>query len=347
MTRVLLTGASGFAGSHVLEHILTNTEWDVVCIASWKHKGTPERIEEILKGDPGSFLDESNNIHKAWSQRITVITHDLESPFTEMTMKRIGEITYILNLASDSHVDRSITDPVPFVQNNVNIALNLLEYARVVKPKIFVQFSTDEVYGAATDGVNFAEWSPIIPSNPYSASKACQEAIAISYWRTYNVPVVITNTMNLFGQMQDAEKYIAKLIRCIEHDTVVTIHGDPVTKETGSRFYLHARNMADALLFILELPVPLYPDTDRPARYNIVGDVEMNNKELARTVAEILGKPNFSYVIEDFHKTRPGHDRRYALDGTKMHELGWNAPLTFRTSLEQYIAWTRKHKLWL
>lgn len=347
MTRVLLTGASGFAGSHVLEHILTNTDWDVVCIASWKHKGTPERIEEILKGDPGSFLDENNNIHKSWSQRVTVITHDLESPFTEMTMKRIGEITYILNLASDSHVDRSITDPVPFVQNNVNIALNLLEYARVVKPKVFVQFSTDEVYGAAKDGVNFQEWSPIIPSNPYSASKACQEAIAISYWRTYNVPVVITNTMNLVGAMQDPEKYMAKLIRFINDDTVITIHGDPETGKTGSRYYLHARNMADALLFILQQPVAMYPDTDRPERYNIVGDKELNNIEMARMIADILGKKEFKYLIVDHHTSRPGHDRRYALDGEKLKNLGWSAPKSLRTSVEDTVHWTLNHPMWL
>ena len=193
--RVLLTGVGGFIGSHVLSHILKTTDWEVVGVASWTHKGTPERIEE----------DENYQENK---KRVTIITHDLSAPFTEQTKKRIGKVDYILNIASDSHVDRSIEEPVPFIQNNVNIALNMLELAREVKAKIFLQFSTDEVYGAAPLGHNHKEWEAILPSNPYSASKASQEAIAVSYWRTYGVPVVITNTMNVFGERQDTEKFL-------------------------------------------------------------------------------------------------------------------------------------------
>lgn len=330
--RVLLTGIGGFAGSHVLEHILMNTDWDVVGIASWKHKGTPERVEEVLSGN----LD--------WKNRVEIITHDLQSPIPERTKKRIGQCDYILNLASDSHVDRSITDPVPFVKNNVDLVLNMLEFAREYPPKVFVQFSTDEVYGPAPEGTSFAEWSTIIPSNPYSASKACQEAIAVSYWRTYGVPVVITNTMNLYGQMQDPEKYIARIISSAESGTVVTVHG--TEKSQGSRFYLHARNMADALLFIIKKDPAKYPDTDRPDRYNIVGDDEVNNLEMLNVVSEIMGR-RIPYTFEDFHTTRPGHDRRYALDGGKLRDMGWKAPLGFRESLEKYITWTLNHRLWL
>lgn len=330
--RVLLTGIAGFAGSHVLEHILQNTDWDVVGIASWKHKGTPERVEEVLSGN------------LEWTRRVEIITHDLESPFPERTKKRIGQCDYILNLASNSHVDRSITDPVPFITNNVNLVLTMLEFAREYKPKLFVQFSTDEVYGPAPEGDNFKEWSTIIPSNPYSASKAAQEAIAISYWRTYGVPVVITNTMNLYGQMQDPEKYIARIISSAENGSTVTVHGTP--EKQGSRFYLHARNMADALLFIMKKEPSLYPNADRPDRYNIVGDDEVNNLEMLNTVSEIMRR-RIPYVFEDFHKTRAGHDRRYALDGTKLKDMGWKAPLGFRESMERYINWTLEHKLWL
>lgn len=332
--KVLVTGIAGFAGSHILEHILTNTDWDIVGIASWKHKGTPERIEEVLKGNP------------MWKERVTIITHDLESPIPPMTMKRIGQCDYIINAAAESHVDRSITNPVPFVLNNVNVALNVLEFARVFKPKAFIQISTDEVYGAANEGVNHKEWSAIIPSNPYSSSKACQEAIAISYWRTYNVPVIITNTMNMFGEMQDSEKYTAMLIKRIENDEMVTVHGRE--GYIGSRYYLHARNHADALLFILEnLPPAMFEEgvIDRPNRYNIVGEMEIDNLALAKTVSDIIGKP-LKYELVDFHAVRSGHDRRYALDGAKIASKGWVAPLTLEDSLKQYISWTKKHSIW-
>lgn len=326
-------------GSHVLNHILATTDWDVVTLASWKHKGTPERIEQVLSVDP------------LWKHRVEVITHDLESPIPERTRARIGQVDYIVNVAAESHVERSITDPVPFVQNNVNLVLNMLELARGMDGlKMFLQISTDEVYGAAPVGHNHAEWEAIIPSNPYSASKACQEAIAISYWRTYGVPVVLTNTMNLFGEMQDPEKYTAQLIRKINNGELVTVHGAP--GNIGSRYYLHARNQADALLYILKnLPAHLYVvdgPVDRPDRYNIVGDLELNNLEMAERVAHHLGKElRFEFV--DFHAItdRPGHDRRYALDGTKLRELGWKAPVDFEQSLAQYIKWTLEHPEWL
>lgn len=328
--RVLLTGASGFVGSHVLEHLLENTTWHIVCVASWKHKGQPERILEVLKGKDLS--------------RVTIITHDIEAPFCEKTITQLGTIDYILNLASQSHVERSITDPVPFVQNNVNLVLNMLELARVLKPRAFLQFSTDEVYGPAPDGVDFTEWSTVLPSNPYSASKAAQEALAISYWRTYNVPVILTNCMNIFGEMQDPEKYVAQLVKKIYLGEEVTVHGSE--GNIGSRYYLHARNCADAVLYIIRnLPPKAYGVSDRPDRYNIVGDVEMDNLEMARLVSQIMGLP-LKYSLVDFHATRPGHDKRYALDGAKLRGLGWIAPLGFEESLRKYIKWTLERPLW-
>jgi len=344
MTRLLLTGGSGFIGSHFLQHTLLNTDWDVICIASWKHKGTPERIEEVLRE------------HPEWKERITVITHDLESPFPERTAKRIGQVDYIVNFAAQSHVDRSITDPVPFVTNNVNSVLTMLEFARTQIPyglKAFVQISTDEVYGAAPRGTNHKEWSAILPSNPYSASKACQEAIAISYWRTYDVPLIITNTMNNFGEMQDPEKYMAMIIRMVKRGETVPIHGkvDDEKRESdiGSRFYLHARNHADAVLFLLRNTTPAaYEDTVvmQPDRYNIVGDEELSNKVVANMISAHMKLP-LKYEWVDFHATRPGHDRRYALDGSKLTALGWKPPVDMATSLHRYIDWTLAHPFWL
>ncbi len=331
--KVLLTGASGFFGSHLLRHLLVNTDWDFVCPCSWTHKGTPERIENALNGQD--------------KNRVTVITHDLSSPFTETTKKRIGKVDIILNIASNSHVNRSIDNPEEFIVGNTLLAFNMFEFAREIKPEVFLQFSTDEVYGVAPEGVNHPEWSSIIPSNPYSASKACQEAIAISYWRTYNIPVIITNTMNLFGETQDSEKYTAQLVNKINAGETVTVHGTETS--VGSRFYLHARNAADSVLFILNnLKPTLYDNGDHlvPDRYNIVGDIEMNNLDLAKLVAKILGK-ELKYEMIDFHFGRSGHDRRYALDGSKLKNLGWQAPTSFMESLERSIKWTLNNPQWL
>ena len=303
-------------------------------MASWKHKGTPERVEQVLAKNP------------EWKERVTIITHDLISPFTEMTEKRIGHVDYVVNVAAESHVERSITDPVPFVQNNVNLVLNMLEFARKVKPKKFIQISTDEVYGVAPEGVNHKEWSPIIPSNPYSASKACQEAIAISYWRTYGVPVIITNTMNNFGEMQDTEKFIPMLISKIAKNETVPIHGRE--GNIGSRFYLHARNHADAVLFLLNNIEPTqYKEGEDiiPDRFNVVGEEEIDNLSMAQIIAEMMNK-ELKYELVDFHTTRPGHDRRYALDGSKLKDAGWKAPLSFVDSLQKTIDWTLQNTLW-
>ena len=330
--RVMITGTSGFFGSHLLRHLMVNTDWEFVCPASWTHKGTPERVENAIDG-----MDKD---------RVTIITHDLTAPFTEITKKRIGKIDIILNIASNSHVHRSIENPGEFIIGNTLIAYNMLEYAREVKPELFLQFSTDEVYGDAPIGVDHPEWATIRPSNPYSASKACQEAVAFSYWRTYNVPVIITNTMNIFGETQDPEKYLAQLISKIHAGTEVTVHG--AVGNIGSRYYLHARNAADAVKFIVDNVKPvLHGDgVDRPERFNIVGDIEQDNLELAHLVAKLMGK-ELKYKLEDYHATRPGHDRRYALDGGKLKALGWKAPVEFEPSLKKYIEWTLNHPKWL
>lgn len=322
--KILLTGAGGFVGSHILSHFLKNTNHEIVCICSWKHRGAPFRI-----------IDDAN--YQANKERVKIITHDLVSPMTEDVKNEIGFPDIIINVASESHVDRSITDPVPFVKNNVDLMLTMLEFAREVSPKLFLQFSTDEVYGQAPIGVDHKEWSPIIPSNPYSASKASQEALAISYWRTYKIPVIITNTMNVFGERQDKEKFIQLVIDKVSKGEKVTIHGYPDGKTAGSRFYIHARNVADAILHIITNVKPaMYPDVDRPDRFNVVGEKEVDNLTLATLIASYVGKP-LKYKMVDFHSSRPGHDCRYALDGKKLADIGWTPKVSFEESLKRTV----------
>jgi dTDP-glucose 4,6-dehydratase len=331
--RVLVTGAGGFIGAHVVEHLLENTDWEVVGLDSFRHKGDSLRATHERLLEP----------------RYTVFCHDLRAPISARLADQIGPVDFILNLASESHVDRSIQDPVPFVENNVSLVLNVLEYARRAKPRVFVQISTDEVYGPTNSPHGHIEWSPIMPSNPYAASKAAQEAIAIAYWRTYGVPVVITNTMNNFGERQDPEKFIPLLIEHIARGETVQIHGTP--GQIGSRFYLHARNHADALLFLLRryqegVPAFFSADAAMPPRFNVVGEVEIDNLALAELVAGLMGR-ELHYQLVDFHSTRPGHDPRYALDGSRLALLGWQAPVPFEQSLERTIDWTLAHREWL
>lgn len=330
--RVLITGSAGFIGSHTVQHFMENTDWELVCLDSFKHKGDSLRVSEFDYG---------------WD-RFKTYAADLSAPISDRLAGQIGHIDYIVNLASESHVDRSIEDPVPFVQNNINLALYMLEYARGAKPKTFIQISTDEVYGPAPIGVNHPEWSPIVPSNPYSASKAAQEALATAYWRSYGVPVIITNTMNNYGERQDPEKFVPMLIQKINAGEEVIIHGNE--NYIGSRFYLHARNHADAILFLLQNTSPTkFVEWENmvPDRYNIVGEAEVDNLALASLVAELMGK-ELKYKLVDFHSTRPGHDPRYALDGGKIADLGWQAPVEFRESLIRTINWTlERADIWL
>lgn len=319
--RTMITGCGGLVGSHVLRYFLENTDHEMVCIDSWEHKGQPTNTLKAIMG---------------FEDRCTVITHDLNAHFTDRQKKQIGHIDYILNIASESHVDRSIEDPVNFVKNNVNLVLNMLEFAREVKPKLFLQFSTDESKGVAPKGVLHEEWAPTNPSNPYAASKAAQEDIAISYWRTYTLPVVITQTMNIYSEIQDWEKFIPLCVKRILKGEEITIHAYVGATEAGSRFYIHADSVAEAILFIIQKKPVQYPESERLDRYNIVGDKEVDNLTLAKTISEILGKP-LKYKLTDAHSARPGHDVRYGLDGTKLANLGWKPTKNFDSKLKEIV----------
>lgn len=333
---VLLTGIGGSIGVHCLSQICKNTDWNVVGIDSFRHKGWCDRVATHLKNHPQDV------------PRVKIITHDLVAPFSELTKKKIGKVDYIINMASLSDVEASIVEPVPFVQNNISLVLNVLEFAREVKPQVFIQISTDEVLGPTTgknDG--YVEWSPIVPSNPYAASKAAQEAIAISYWRTYNVPLIITNTMNNFSEMQSSSKFPVMIQKAIARDEEIIIHGD--NDGIGSRSYIHSQNFCNALVFLLKNTIPYLHQSgqvDRPDRYHIAGDKQVDNLELAQMIARLMGR-TLKYKIVNFHQTRSGHDKHYGLNDDKIKKLGWSSPVSFEESLKNTIEWQSKNPLWI
>jgi dTDP-glucose 4,6-dehydratase len=334
MKRVLLTGASGFVGSHVLRHILVNTDWEIVCPTTFTHKGMTDRIRIAVLG-----LDDDY-------KRVKVVRCDLTAPISAVTAHEFGKIDYVINVASESHVDRSIELPAPFIINNVSLICHLLDWARIAQPERIVQVSTDEVYGPAPLGHAHQEWQDQhLPSNPYSASKAAQEDIAFSYWRTYDLPITITNTMNIIGEMQDTEKFMPMVIKKVLSGEEMSIHASP-TGEIGSRFYLHARNQADGLLHVLTQNFPKFGETTMPERFHIVGEREVNNLEMAQMIADAVGKP-LNYKLEDFHSSRPGHDLRYALDGKKITDTGWKLPIPLEESIRKTVEWTLAHPEWL
>jgi dTDP-glucose 4,6-dehydratase len=190
------------------------------------------------------------------------------------------------------------------------------------------------VYGSVPENYNSKEWDAIVPSNPYSASKAGQEALAISYWRTYGVPVIITNTMNVYSSTQDWEKFIPLCVKRIEEGEEIKIHAYPDKKRAGTRFYIHADSVAEAIKYIMDnVPAKLYPEVDRPERINIVGEVEIDNLALALQIGETLEK-EVKYELVDFHSARSGHDLRYALNGDKLANLGWKPSLNFKDKLK-------------
>jgi dTDP-glucose 4,6-dehydratase len=326
----------------VLEHLLVNTSWDVIVTDSFRHRGKTDRIAEVLAP------------HPEWRTRVKVITHDLAAPFSVQTVTQLGQVDYVIAMASESHVDRSISDPVPFVLNNVLVILTTLELCRKLQPRHVIVISTDEVYGPEPEIggvlVPHDEWSPVIPSNPYSASKASQEAIAISYWRTYDLPLTIVNSMNLIGERQDREKFLPLVISAVSCGAEIQIHGR--AGDVGSRHYLHARNLADALVYILEfLPPAMFSAegreaVDRPQRLNVVGPDRIDNLDLGLRVAKLIGKP-LAFRLVDFHSARPGHDPHYGLNPAKLTGLGWKPPVDFDESLARTIRWTLGHPDWL
>jgi len=335
-TKICITGACGFVGSHIVEHYLKNTDYEII------------GIDKLTYASNG--FDRLRDIKAFDNKRVKLFSVDLQLPISIGVAQEIGEVDYILNLASESHVDNSIKDPVNFIQNNVNLVLNMLEWARTLKGlKKFIQFSTDEAYGTAPNGVSYKEGDRHNVGNPYSASKDAQESICRAYSNTYGLPINITNAMNIFGERQHPEKFIPICIRKILNGEIIQIHASADLKESGTRHYLHARNIAQAIQFILEKTDEKLDKVDASLGcWNIVGDVEIANSDLALMIGKILGKEARIEMIS-FHSSRPGHDLAYRLDGDKLKKAGFDYPKSFEETLTKVVNWgiSPENERWL
>lgn len=326
MKRVLITGGAGFIAHHVIEYILKTTDWNVVTLDRLDFSGNLNRLSEVVPNNG----------------RVITVFHDLKAELNPQIVKAIGDIDIILHLAAGSHVDRSIEFPMEFVMDNVVGTCNILNYARSL-PNLerFIYFSTDEVFGPAPQGINYGEYDRYNSSNPYSASKAGGEELAVAFANTYKLPLYITHTMNVFGERQHPEKYIPVCIKKVRDAEKIIIHSDPTKTIPGSRYYIHASEVASALLFILNLK-----DQCNGSKYNIVGKEEINNLQLAQMIADAQGK-ELIYELSDFHSARPGHDLRYALSGEYMRKLGWEPQISLKDRISEVVQWTLTNDRWL
>ncbi len=352
--KILITGGCGFVGHHLVEHFLKNTNWEIIIF---------DKLSYAASG-----LDRVRDIKAFDDKRVHFFSIDFTREISEGIFKETHDVDYILHVGAETHVDNSIVDPKSFVYSNVVGTFNMLEFARQCMKmglpdlKAFVYFSTDEVFGPAEipnykvietgilrkpgrgywkeDKVTYKEWDRYNSTNPYSATKAGGEELVLSYMNTYGLPGFITHCMNIFGERQHPEKFIPKIMRNIIGDKTTIIHGTPDGQNSGSRFYIHARNVANAVHFLLD-------KFEQREKYNIVGEKELTNLELARHVAHYMGYNDWKYKIVDFHSSRPGHDLRYSLDGNKMKSLGWRVPMTIFDSLKSTVKWTMENEQWM
>lgn len=333
----IVTGGCGFIGHHFVEHLLQKTDYDIIVLDKLSYASMGySRIRDLGASGSGKFLLDRG-------ERVRIFTVDLCSSLPQGLVYELqaAKVEIIVHMAAETHVDNSIADPVPFVKNNVNSVLSMLEFARTLpKLKAFFYFSTDEVFGSAPKGfIGYKEWDRHNPTNPYSASKSAAEQICMSYHNTYELPVMIVNVMNAYGERQHPEKFIPLAIKKILKGEQLTIHAYPGTLEPGSRFYIHARNIASAVLFLLN-------NGKNGEKYNVRGEEEVSNLRLAQIIADECGKP-LNYVLDANVEVRPGHDVRYALDGSKLDAMGWTAPMGFEESLRKVVRWTLQNKRWL
>lgn len=318
---ILVTGGAGFIGHHLIHYILQTTNYSVVSLDRIDTSSNVGRLHDII---------ESNS---SWRSRLKVVWHDLKAPINPYVAEQIGRVDYIFHLAAGSHVDRSVKNPVGFVMDNVVGTVNLLEYSRTLTELcLFLNFSTDEVYGPAMGNNVFKENDRHNPCNPYSASKSAAEHMCNAYYVTYGIPLITTHTMNVYGIRQNKEKFIPLVINRLSKGETVFIHTDE-NGQIGARKYLNARDVAEAILFLVE-------HGQVGEKYNISSNEEVSNLELASQLAEIMNvTPDF--VLHNPTSTRGKNDIRYAICGQKMRDLGWTPKVLLSEGLHEVVEWYR------
>ena len=330
---ILLTGASGFAGSHMLRCLLKNTTSHIFCPVTYRHGGSEKRIKSIVSSE--------------FTEKYTVFECDLAQENLN-DFGFLSDVSLIINFASESHVDRSITEPRNFMSNNINLMINLLEFARLKSRDLqFIHISTDEVYGALDKSFNNAEWTqPHLPSNPYSASKSAQESLVVSYYKTFDLNISIINSTNILGEGQNQEKYIPKVIRKILNYEDISVDTD-IYGTMGSRKYVYAGDVADAVNLISKLQNNSHKfaiKKNLPERFHISGIDELSNLEIVKIISKIL---NMESKINIHPSPRPGYDLRYELSSNKLRDLGWVESKPIIQRLKEIVEWTVSRPEWL
>jgi dTDP-glucose 4,6-dehydratase len=313
--RLLVTGGLGFIGSNFCRYILTqHPDYDVT------------NLDKMgIGANPASLHDIENNPH------YTFIKGDICNP--QLLHKVICQVDAVVNFAAETHVDRSISDPYTFLQNNTIGAYTVMEMMRRHNARArLVQISTDEVYGTAAEG-SFNERHPPFPSNPYSASKASADMFALSYHRTFGLNVSITRCTNNFGPYQLPEKLIPKTIIRALRNLSIPVYGTG----TNIRDWISVLDHCSAVETVLE-------KGKAGELYNVSAGNEVTNIEIVKKILNLLGKPE---SLITFVEDRPGHDLRYSLDSTKLRtELGWKPAFSFEEALASTVKWYVENEKW-
>lgn len=326
--QLLVTGGLGFIGSNFIRHVLkTRPDCTVINLDAVTYAGHPENLSST----------NNNQRYKFVRGRI----EDTELVNEIMSGNKFGRIHGIINFAAETHVDRSIHDPTVFVQTNVMGTQVLLEaactYGRLDTGEFsirFVQVSTDEVYGSLDETGRFTEESPLASNSPYSATKAAADLMCRAYSHTYGLPVIVTRCSNNYGPYQHPEKLIPLFIANALQNKTVPVYGDGM----NVRDWLHVEDHCRAVDLIFEKGTP-------GSIYNIGGNNEKANLDITRLILQELGK---SEALIKFVADRPGHDRRYAIDSSKIRkELGWTPALTFEQGIKETVDWYRDNTQWV
>jgi len=312
---ILITGGCGFIGTNFVRHMLEKYDYNIVNLDKLTYAGNLENLEGV-DGD----------------SRYTFVRGDIASA-ADLTRIFEKPIDIIVNFAAESHVDRSIIDPDTFIKTNINGTFNLLEVARKKGVRRFVQISTDEVYGSLGESGAFREDTPLSPNSPYSASKTSADILAMAYFKTYGMPVVVTRCSNNYGPYQFPEKLIPLIITNALADMELPVYGDGL----NVRDWIHVKDHCAAI----DLVVHKGEDGNI---YNIGASNERANIEIVKLVLEILGKPQ---SLIRYVKDRPGHDRRYAIDSGKITEkLGYRPSVDFSQGMRHTVEWYVKNTGW-